>query len=127
MVDTDGIPLGFEVYPGNTFEGHTVSDIVKKLKKKFAVRRFIFVGDRGLFSKDQLEEIKKEGEEYIVGMKLGLFKSREREFYNLDKYEEVAEGFKIHETSKRCMSPTPEPDGRASPPIFADFAVAPSA
>ena len=28
---------------------------------------------------------------------------------------------------KRCMSPTPEPDGRASPPIFADFAVAPSA
>ena len=29
--------------------------------------------------------------------------------------------------SKRCMSPTPEPDGRASPPIFADFAVAPSA
>ena len=98
MVDTDGIPLGFEVYPGNTFEGHTVSDIVKKLKKKFAVRRFIFVGDRGLFSKDQLEEIKKEGEEYIVGMKLGLFKKREGEFYNLDKYEEVAEGFKIHET-----------------------------
>ena len=35
--------------------------------------------------------------------------------------------FSNKEEGKRCMSPTPEPDGRASPPIFASFAVAPSA
>ena len=27
LVDRDGIPLGFEVYPGHTFEGKTLSDI----------------------------------------------------------------------------------------------------
>ena len=27
LTDTRGIPLGFEVYPGNTFEGHTLEGI----------------------------------------------------------------------------------------------------
>lgn len=35
LVRPDGIPLGFEVYPGNTFEGTTVADIVKKMREKF--------------------------------------------------------------------------------------------
>ena len=34
MVDQDGIPLGFEVYPGDTFEGKTLSGIVDKMTKK---------------------------------------------------------------------------------------------
>ena len=58
LVDTDGIPLGFEVYPGNTFEGATLVDIVKRMREKFKIRRFIFVADRGLFSAKNLEHIR---------------------------------------------------------------------
>ena len=83
LVDPEGIPLGFEVYPGNTFEGKTLEDIVKKMRNKFNVRRFIFVADRGLFSAKNLEEIRdrcgenaQEGGEFIVGMKLGVFPKR---------------------------------------------------
>ncbi len=57
LVDRDGIPLGFEVYPGNTFEGKTLSDIVDKMRKKFKVRRFIFVADRGLLSRGNIEKL----------------------------------------------------------------------
>ena len=72
FVDKDGMPLGFEVYPGNTFEGHTLPDIVQKIKKKFQVNRFIMVADRGLFSNGNLKILRKSGVEFIVGMKLGV-------------------------------------------------------
>src|SRR3972149_1135857 len=52
LVDSYGSPLGFEVYPGNTFEGKTLKDIIQKMRDKFKVRRFIFVADRGLFSEE---------------------------------------------------------------------------
>ena len=41
MVDQDGIPLGFEVYPGDTFEGKTLSGIVDKMTKKLFEKSFL--------------------------------------------------------------------------------------
>ena len=98
LVDREGLPLGFEVYPGNTFEGKTVSDIEKKLREKFNVRRFIFVGDRGLFSKDNLKVLDKGKGEFIVGMKLGAVRSRHQEFYDKTRFKEINPGLSVYET-----------------------------
>ena len=115
LVDPEGIPLGFEVYPGNTFEGETLKDIVSRLRHKFAVRRFIFVADRGLFSAANLEHIRHEcgesdasspGGEFIVGMKLGVFKARHDEFYDRSRFTEVSDDLAVYETTHgqdRCL------------------------
>ena len=112
LVDTQGIPLGFEVYPGNTFEGQTLEDIVNRLRHKFHVRRFIFVADRGLFSAKNLKHIRQscgggaEGGEFIVGMKLGVFKQREAEFYDRAHFHAINEELSIYETTHeqdRCI------------------------
>lgn len=110
LVDTEGVPLGFEAYPGNTFEGKTVSDIVKKMREKFNVRRFIFVADRGLFSKKNLESLrgdpKENNGEFIVGMKLGVFKQRHQEFYDISRYTSINENLAVYETTHegdRCI------------------------
>ena len=93
LVDQDGIPLGFEVYPGNTFEAHTISSIVKKMKKKFNVRRFIFVADRGLFSKESLKVLSQDGSEFIVGMKVGILNKKfQEDVYNIDNFNWVIDG-----------------------------------
>ena len=97
LVDKDGMPLGFDVYPGNTFEGKTVSDIEEKLKKKFNIRRFIFVGDRGLFSKKNLDSLSSGGGEFIVGMKLGAIRSRHEEFYDKSRFKEVSKDLLVYE------------------------------
>lgn len=113
LLDTEGIPLGFEVYAGNTFEGKTLKDIVKKMRQKFKIRRFIFVADRGIFSEENLEEIRTgcgdetqtEGE-FIVGMKLGVFKKRHAEFYDTTRFEWINEELAIYETKHnedRCI------------------------
>lgn len=108
LVTPEGIPLGFEVYPGNTFEGATIGDIVEKLRRKFNVRRFIFVGDRGLFSKKNLQALRggATSGEFIVGMKLGVFKNRHAEFYDFSRYRWIDSDLAVYETTHdgdRCI------------------------
>lgn len=87
LLDTLGIPLGFEVYPGNTFEGQTLENIVTKFKKKFTIRRFIFVADRGLFSKKNLDILRSDRGEFIVGHKLGtMSKDKKNEIYDINRF-----------------------------------------
>ncbi len=110
LVDTEGVPLGFEVYPGNTFEGATVCDIVKKLRQKFKVRRFIFVGDRGLFSRKNLHALKgpdtESNGEFIIGMKLAVFKDRQEEFYDFKRFRRINDDYSVYQTTHegdRCI------------------------
>jgi transposase len=108
LVTPEGVPLGFEVYPGNTFEGQTINSIVTKLREKYRVRRFIFVADRGLFSKKNLQALRADNKlgEYIVGMKLGVFKKRHGEFYDISRYHWVNDDLAVYETvheSDRCI------------------------
>ena len=108
LVTPEGIPIGFEVYPGNTFEGKTIQGIVAKLREKFSIRRFIFVGDRGLFSKQNLTELRGENKvgEFIVGMKLAVFKKRHEEFYDIGRYQWLNDDLAVYETNHegdRCI------------------------
>ena len=108
LVTPEGIPIGFEVYPGNMFEGKTIKDIVAKLREKFSIRRFIFVGDRGLFSKQNLTALRGENKvgEFIVGMKLAVFKKRHEEFYDIRRYQWINADLAVYETSHeedRCI------------------------
>jgi transposase len=48
LVDCEGRPIGYELFPGNTFDGKTLDTALEKLKKRFGIRRVIIVADRGL-------------------------------------------------------------------------------
>jgi hypothetical protein len=99
LVDPDGIPLGFEVFPGNTFEGHTLTSIVEKIRKKFNVRRFVFVADRGLISKENVETIRKVGGEFIIGMRIGGLAKKRPELYDRTKFTPLCKGVDVLETT----------------------------
>lgn len=107
LTDTEGMPLSFEVHPGNTFEGNTLDGIVDRMKQQFSVRRFIFIADRGMFSSKNLEHIRKSEGEFIVGLKIGaLGKAIQQEYYDLHKYLFISKDLAIWETSyglDRCI------------------------
>ena len=107
LTDTDGIPLSFEVHPGNTFEGNTLKEIVDKMRKKFSVRRFIFIADRGLFSAKNLDHIRNNQGEFIVGLKIGVLqKELQQPFYDISRFEFISEELAIWETQygeDRCI------------------------
>lgn len=107
LTDTNGIPLCFEVHPGNTFEGKTLSDIVEKMEKKFSIRRFIFIADRGLFSFENLDHIRNNQGEFIVGLKMGsLEKEIQEDFYDIENFTKINDELAFYETrfrEDRCI------------------------
>jgi len=70
IIDADGMPVGYELLKGNTYEGHTISKVIKKIQKRFKISRVIIVADRGINNKDALDEIKKAGCGYIMAAKI---------------------------------------------------------
>lgn len=70
LVDVEGRPIGYDLYPGETFEGKTLEKILENLSKRFEIRRLIFVADKGLNSAENLHKIKRLGYDYIVSSKI---------------------------------------------------------
>lgn len=78
LVDQQGRPLGFDLFPGNTYEGHTLAKALQKLdslKKRFKVGRLIILADQGMLSHENLTLLKNSGYDYIVG---GRIKNKSR-------------------------------------------------
>ena len=59
MTDQEGRPVALEVYPGNTGDPTTVPDQVEKLRQRFGLERIVLVGDRGMLTQVQIDQLKK--------------------------------------------------------------------
>ena len=70
VTTTDGLPVTYKLYPGNTFEGHTLLDAVRELKAEYRISDILLVADRGMFNKANIDAMEAEGIEYIVAAKL---------------------------------------------------------
>ena len=69
LVMVAGWPIAHHVWPGNTLDVTTVSEVVRDLTERFAFRRVIFVGDRGMVSEENLDELRQNGHGYLVGLR----------------------------------------------------------
>ncbi len=56
LTDEDGRPIAVEVYPGDTGDPTTVSDRVKKLRRRFGLSRVVLVRDRGMPTQLQMDD-----------------------------------------------------------------------
>ena len=54
----DGLPVAIEAYPGNTSDPSTVTDQVEKLKQRFGLERVVLVGDRGMLTEAQIDQLR---------------------------------------------------------------------
>jgi transposase len=71
MVSKDGFPITFDVFPGNTFEGHTILPLLKTFIIKNNVSSFTLIADAAMISNNNIRELKSHGIHYIVGAILG--------------------------------------------------------
>jgi transposase len=90
LVDMDGRPIGYDIFPGNTYEGHTLKMAIGKLEKKFAIQKLILVADRGMMSGENLNIIRNSGYEYIISCRLKkLHKDLQKEVLDLESYQDM--------------------------------------
>ena len=75
LVTPEGFPVGYHVFSGNTFEGHTLIPVVQDFIKKHKVKHFTVVADAAMISNDNIQALKQEAIHYIVGARLGNLSS----------------------------------------------------
>jgi transposase len=56
IVTPEGLPITVQVYPGNTKDETTVTGMRERLEKVFGLHGGVYVGDRGMRTKDNLSE-----------------------------------------------------------------------
>jgi transposase len=70
LVTLQGFPLRHEVYKGNTFEGHTMLEVVKQFQERHKEAKPIIVTDAAMLSQENMMSLEKDGYQYIVGARL---------------------------------------------------------
>lgn len=71
MVSKEGFPLGYEVFSGNTFEGHTIIPAIKAFVNKHHVQTLTVVADAAMISATNVQALIQQQLNYIVGARLG--------------------------------------------------------
>lgn len=71
MVTKEGFPIAYEVFSGNTFEGHTIIPAIREFIKKHAIKDFTVVADAAMISTESIENLLENKINYIVGARLG--------------------------------------------------------
>lgn len=94
----EGYPIKHYVFTGDTKDESTVKEVVKKLRGEYYIEETIFVGDRGMITKLNLDSIEEEGFGYIMGVKLRQDEICELVFSQIDGEDvEDYKGLKIWE------------------------------
>ena len=70
LVGLGGYAIGYDIFEGNTYEGHTLIPFIEKTSKKFKLQKPVIVADSGLLSKDNVKALQEGGYEYILGARI---------------------------------------------------------
>lgn len=75
LTDPRGRPVAVSVFEGNTGDPKTLMPQVEKLQKTFAIEQFVLVGDRGMISQKQINELKqRDGIDWITALRTGAIR-----------------------------------------------------
>jgi transposase len=67
VVTFDGFPLGYEVFAGNTNDATTVRTIVETMEARHGTVGKVWIMDRGMASRDNVDWLRATGWRYILG------------------------------------------------------------
>ena len=108
LVTKSGLPIGYKAFSGDTFDGHmpkrsdkcpwgTIIPALKEIQDEFEVDNIVYVADRGMFNKANLEEFDKNDKmTYIVGARIkSMSNSIKEKILKVDEYQEINDDSKV--------------------------------
>ena len=67
VVTREGLPLSYEVFDGNRVDVTTVEQIVETMESRFGLAQRVWVMDRGMMSRANLDWLQRTGRRYVLG------------------------------------------------------------
>lgn len=95
FMDEQGIPISIETFSGNTLDHLTAVPALKSTVDKLDLKRFIFVGDRGLYTGDTAAHLINNNNGYVISKSIEKTSKEEKEWIFEDSgYIEESSDFK---------------------------------
>jgi transposase len=94
VVSRCGMPLGYEVFAGNTADVSTVEEIVTLMEGRYGKSNRIWVMDRGMVSEKNLAFFRQGERRYLVGTPKSLLKKYEQELLS-ENWHAIREGIEV--------------------------------
>jgi transposase len=89
LVGLGGYAIGYDIFEGDTYEGHTLIPFLEKISKKFNLSKPIIVADAGLLSNENIKALQEQGYEYIIG---GRLKNEPQKIKDLILSKQISDG-----------------------------------
>ena len=91
VVNKEGLPLNYNVFEGNTFDGNTIKKALEDIKSKFKLKEkedVILVADSAMLSKNNIELIEKNKYKFILAhRKKSLNNNLKNQILDKDNYK----------------------------------------
>lgn len=70
LVALGGYTIGYDIFEGSIYEGHTLIPTIEKISKKFNLGKPIVVADAGLLSSENIKDLQKNNYFFILGARI---------------------------------------------------------
>ncbi|MCF8219194.1 MAG: IS1634 family transposase [Bacteroidales bacterium] len=105
LVGLGGYAIGYDIYEGNTYEGHTLIPFLEKMSQKFNLDKPVVIADSGLLSKNNIEALEENGYEYILGARIkNEGKAIKSQILSAEFHDGTIHSFPKNETQKLIVN-----------------------
>lgn len=101
VVTREGMPLGYEIFPGNTTDVTTVQQIVEDMEERFGKANRVWVMDRGMVSAENLSWLNRTERRYVIGTQRSELKRWAKELADQTEWRQIREDVEV----KICRGP----------------------
>jgi transposase len=70
LVGLGGYAIGYDIFEGNIYEGHTLIPTIEKICKKFNLAKPVIVADAGLLSTNNIKQLQENQYQFILGARI---------------------------------------------------------
>lgn len=67
LVGKHGLPIGYHIFSGNTFEGHTLLPVLEEIQQRYGLEKPTVIADAALLSKKNLNRLSRQEYLFIIG------------------------------------------------------------
>ena len=101
VVTREGMPLGYEIFAGNTTDVTTVQRIVECMEERFGKANRVWVMDRGMASAENLSWLRRTQRRYVIGSQRSELKRWAKELGDKTDWRHIRDDVEV----KICRGP----------------------
>ena len=101
VVTREGLPLGYEVFSGNTTDVTTVQEIVSGMENRFGKANRVWVMDRGMVSAENIAWLNETGRRYVIGTARAQLRRWSKQLAEKSDWRHIREDVEV----KICRGP----------------------